>query len=313
MAAPEFDSFRLVGGTALSLQRGHRESVDIDMFTDATYGSVDFNRIDTFLRSKFNYVDTNSTDNVGMGKPYFIGNSKDESVKLDIFYTTDPFIQEAILVDGIRMATIEEIIAMKIDVISRTGRKKDFWDIHELKNDYTLKQMLELHKRRHEYTHDANSIEKKFTDFSKADEDFDPICLRNKKWGLIKLDIIDFSWKNSREAMKKEHLLIELKANIPYRLQVKEGIDYFNTQLHFRWNQSVFNNKQIMLNLRNNAGETYSTPAYFDIKGQTSRSLVGDLTDRLNDFTFYYLEFISKEDIRFEFWAEDQEGGFRDF
>ncbi|MGP8214639.1 MAG: nucleotidyl transferase AbiEii/AbiGii toxin family protein [Bacteroidia bacterium] len=313
MAAPEFDSFRLVGGTALSLQRGHRESVDIDIFTDATYRSVDFSRIDTFLRSKFNYVDTNSTDNVGMGKPYFIGNSKDESVKLDVFYTTDPFIQEAILIDGIRMATIEEIIAMKIDVISRTGRKKDFWDIHELKDDYTLKRMLELHKECHEYTHDADLIKQKFTDFKKADGDLDPVCLRDKKWGFIKLDIIDFSWTDSREIMKKERLFIDLKADVPYRLRVKGGIDCFNTLLYFRWNQAVFFDKQIMLNLRNNAGETYSTPVHFDISGYNPFSLVSDLTDRLNDFTFYNLEFISKEDIRFEFWAEDQEGGFINF
>jgi hypothetical protein len=34
--------------------------------------------------------------------------------------------------DNIRMATSEEITAMKIDVILRGGRKKDFWDVHEL-------------------------------------------------------------------------------------------------------------------------------------------------------------------------------------
>lgn len=39
MSIPEFKVFRLVGGTALSLQRGHRISVDIDLFTDADYRS----------------------------------------------------------------------------------------------------------------------------------------------------------------------------------------------------------------------------------------------------------------------------------
>jgi hypothetical protein len=34
MSLPELSDFRLVGGTALSLLRGHRESVDIDMFCD---------------------------------------------------------------------------------------------------------------------------------------------------------------------------------------------------------------------------------------------------------------------------------------
>lgn len=39
MTAEEFKDFRLVGGTALSLYRGHRQSVDIDLFTDDEYGS----------------------------------------------------------------------------------------------------------------------------------------------------------------------------------------------------------------------------------------------------------------------------------
>ena len=48
----ELKLFRLVGGTGLSLYRGHRESVDIDLFTDAPYDSIDFDKIDSFLRSK---------------------------------------------------------------------------------------------------------------------------------------------------------------------------------------------------------------------------------------------------------------------
>ena len=103
MAAREFDAFRLVGGTALSLLRGHRESIDIDLFSDAPYGSIDFETIDAFLRQTFSYVDANKYKVVGLGKSYYIGKSKDDCVKLDLFYT-DTFIQE--------------IIAMKIDVIS---------------------------------------------------------------------------------------------------------------------------------------------------------------------------------------------------
>jgi len=48
MAAREFNAFRLVGGIALSLLRGHRESIDIDLFSDATYDSIDFGAIATF-------------------------------------------------------------------------------------------------------------------------------------------------------------------------------------------------------------------------------------------------------------------------
>ena len=58
MNAPAFESFRLVGGTALSLQIGHRESIDIDLFSDADYGTINFEEIETFLKSTFHYVDS---------------------------------------------------------------------------------------------------------------------------------------------------------------------------------------------------------------------------------------------------------------
>lgn len=48
MRANEFSDFRLVGGTALSLHLGHRMSIDIDLFTNAPYGSINFDAIDTF-------------------------------------------------------------------------------------------------------------------------------------------------------------------------------------------------------------------------------------------------------------------------
>lgn len=49
--------FRLVGGTSLSLLLGHRLSVDIDLFTDAEYNSIDFNKIDEELIKSFQYVE----------------------------------------------------------------------------------------------------------------------------------------------------------------------------------------------------------------------------------------------------------------
>jgi hypothetical protein len=192
MAAKEFDVFRLVGGTALNLYRGHRESVDIDLFSDAPYDSIDFGIIDAFLRKTYSYVDTNDYKVVGPGKSYYVGNSKDNCFKLDLFYT-DKFIQEIMLIDDIRLATVEEIIAMKIDVISRGGRKKDFWDIHELKDNYSIEKMLALHKKRYPYNHDHIQIRSSFSNFILADEDFDPICLKGKHWEIIKLDMIDFA------------------------------------------------------------------------------------------------------------------------
>ena len=188
MKSDEFQSFRLVGGTSLSLQLGHRISVDIDLFTDDEYGTVDFDMIDTYLRRTFSYVSEPKHGLIAIGTSYFIGDTIDDTVKLDLYYT-DPFIQAELRIGLYRLATIEEITAMKIDIVQRKARKKDFWDIHELIHDYTPAQMIALHAARYPYHHDEQGIRKNFTDFSEADDDFDPVCLKGKYWELIKFDI----------------------------------------------------------------------------------------------------------------------------
>jgi predicted nucleotidyltransferase component of viral defense system len=187
MNAKEFDNFRLVGGTALSLHIGHRKSVDIDLFSDAEYGSLDFAAMTSFLVNHFSYVDFVNID-PALGRSYFIGDSKQNSVKLDLYYT-DPFIRPYLTINSIRMATIEDITAMKIDVVQRGGRKKDFWDVHALFDFFSIKQMLKLHKQRYPYHHNKNLILQNFTNFTHADDDFDPVCLYAKYWELIKEDI----------------------------------------------------------------------------------------------------------------------------
>ena len=189
MQAEELKEFRLVGGTALSLHLGHRMSVDIDLFTDASYGSIDFDAIESYLKQTFSYVHGDFGGGTIMGKSYLIGPDKNDVVKLDVYYSNDPFFQEIETYEGIRMATVEEIIAMKLDIIQRTGRKKDFWDLHELLPKYPIENMIELHRQRFEWTHAPLSIYRNFTRFDEADEELDPICLRGKLWLFIKEDI----------------------------------------------------------------------------------------------------------------------------
>lgn len=191
MQAEELMDFRLVGGTALSLYLGHRISVDIDLFTDVSYGTVDFNAIEAFLKNNFPHVKGDFGGNPGMGRSYLVGTSPGSVVKLDLYYSMDPFFQELMEKDGVRMATEEEIIAMKVDVVQRIARKKDFWDLHELLCKYSINDMIALHQKRFEWTHDEALIQKNFIDFTAADDDLDPICLKNKEWAFIKDDFIE--------------------------------------------------------------------------------------------------------------------------
>ncbi len=187
MSEPLFEPFALAGGTSLSLRYGHRVSVDIDLFTNAPYGSLDFSQIEAFLASRYPYyLCMDTTDIVGFGRTYYIGRSETESVKLDLFYhdeIADPYET----IDGIRLVSVRDVAAMKIDVVSRGGRKKDFWDLDKLLEDFGIEDMIGFHEARHQWDHDRQTIISNLADFSLADEYPDPECLLYKDWGLIKL------------------------------------------------------------------------------------------------------------------------------
>ena len=192
MNEPILDKFTLVGGTSLALQLGHRLSIDIDLFTDADYGSINFKAIQDMLRKKFNYCYGECGDIVSFGTSYLIGDSKEDSVKLDLFYT-EPFIRDIKTIDGIRIASLEDIAAMKLNVMGTGGRKKDFWDINELQSHFSLNQMLDLYEEKYPYDFTREEITKGLNDFTKADDEPDPICFRNKQWDLIKIEMLDLT------------------------------------------------------------------------------------------------------------------------
>jgi predicted nucleotidyltransferase component of viral defense system len=184
-----FNPFRLVGGTALSLQFGHRMSVDIDLFTGDDYGSVNFSLVKQFLKHKYQYYESSNIKLVGIGTYFKVGNSKSDFVKIDAFYN-EPYIFDEIKNENIRMASDKEIIAMKLDVLLRGGRKKDFWDLHYFLDKYTIDEMINFHEKRYPYNDIAN-LKSQFINFDNAENDVEPICLLNKSWELIKLDFYE--------------------------------------------------------------------------------------------------------------------------
>lgn len=114
-----------------------------------------------------------------------MGDSETESVKLDLFYhdeIADPYET----IDGIRLVSARDVAAMKIDVVSRSGRKKDFWDLDMLLERFDIEEMIGFHEARHPWDHERSTIINNLADFSLADEYPDPECLLDKDWGLIK-------------------------------------------------------------------------------------------------------------------------------
>lgn len=186
-----FNPFRLVGGTNLSLRFGHRQSDDIDLFTDSDYGSIDFSSLEKILSVKFPFFDSPDRSGlIGFGKMYYVGLNRDNAVKLDLMYT-DKFLSEPETIDGIRFASIDQIAAMKLSAISLGGRKKDWWDVHKLLEEYSLEQMFRLYEKWQPWSYDQAKLMEALVDYSKADLQPDPKCLEGKDWDIIKIDIIN--------------------------------------------------------------------------------------------------------------------------
>ena len=109
MKVPELSNFLLVGGTALSLQYGHRRSVDLDLFSSVNF---DNESIATALEKNFKgFTYRNVTNPIGLFG--YIDDVKVDFVK----YHHRPIIEAALLSEGIRFMSIPDIIAMKVNAI----------------------------------------------------------------------------------------------------------------------------------------------------------------------------------------------------
>jgi len=65
-----------------------------------------------------------------------------EGVKVDILAHNYPIINDFIIEDEIRLASVEDISAMKLNAVSGRGSKKDFFDMYELLQHYPLEELL---------------------------------------------------------------------------------------------------------------------------------------------------------------------------
>lgn len=192
MKSQQLNHFRLANGTALSLQLGHRMSKEIDLYTDREFNEYEFTKVKTQLQNSFGNGEHHQVKWKGEGTSFFIYNLNKDYVKVDVYYSPQAFIRPAIEVDYLRMTPVEEIIAMKLETIRVAGNKSDFWDLHALSHDYSLEDMLALHKERYPETHNRKELLKQLLNFDKVDDDFAPNCLQKKEWGLIKLDLLEF-------------------------------------------------------------------------------------------------------------------------
>ncbi len=142
MEIDELTPFRLVGGTALALQFGHRTSVDIDLFAGGRTETQNLPKIiSQFFGPAFQLVSQNRN---GFA-------SQINNVKVDIVDWKVPFTQNPIEENGIRMATPPDIFASKCDALLDRKAEKDFVDIAMIASTYDLSSLFVTLKTRYSY------------------------------------------------------------------------------------------------------------------------------------------------------------------
>lgn len=171
---------RLVGGTALALQYGHRISVDLDLFANSL--EAEFMTIITQIKSKGHKIEIRK-QYPGMLIAMI------ENVKVDIVNYPYPWIDADKREGSIVLATDKDIAAMKLSAITNRGTKKDFVDLFFLLKNYSLEQMLSFYSEKY---NDGSSfmVLKSLTYFDDAEADPSPNLLDKKlKWPDIKSTI----------------------------------------------------------------------------------------------------------------------------
>ncbi|MET3502529.1 putative nucleotidyltransferase component of viral defense system [Mucilaginibacter rubeus] len=176
---PGFEQFRLVGGTALSLLYGHRLSIDLDFFTDQP---LDKEFIKETLSDNFNQV---RSENDRFKSIY---QCLIENIKVDFVSVKDPFTYPAQIIEGIPIADIRDLIALKLNAVKGRGVKKDFWDIAKLLEFYSFENLFQFYHDRYTYD-DTFAVIRSVVYFADAENTITPESLDGMTWDKVKQTI----------------------------------------------------------------------------------------------------------------------------
>jgi len=132
---PFIGQFYLAGGTGLALHLGHRFSVDLDLFSTAdavgpaTRAALRETFDDPTLAITHDKEGTFVATWHGVGVSFF---------RLSSY----PLVQEPVLLEGVPLATVEEIGAMKLAAITDRGTRKDLVDLYYILRQVSIERLF---------------------------------------------------------------------------------------------------------------------------------------------------------------------------
>ncbi len=177
MSSDIFSESRLVGGTALALQLGHRKSVDLDIFGNIEATPEEISAL---------YSSIGETQVLAASKSIRVFSV--DGVKVDAVNFSYPWLDQPVVFDEVRLASLRDIAAMKVAAIINRGTKKDFIDLYFLLKHFSLKEILDLYSEKYDDGSMFVAL-KSIAYFEDAESDPMPYMLDDISWEDVKFFI----------------------------------------------------------------------------------------------------------------------------
>lgn len=142
---PALANFTLVGGTALALQLGHRKSDDLDFFTDRSFDIREVKNAILEYNPKVEFV---AETPQGFSFTLPLPGDEEDVRKLDIYNWAVKFIRPFEEEGHVRLASLEDIAAFKLDAITHRKEKKDYVDLAVLFDKFSFGEMLGFYREK---------------------------------------------------------------------------------------------------------------------------------------------------------------------
>jgi predicted nucleotidyltransferase component of viral defense system len=179
MQIDEIKEFALLGGTSLALRWGHRISEDIDLFTNQTFDELAVtDAIANYFPNTIVLAQEKQTVRL------FV-----ENVKVELIAPKRPYLYPIEIIENIRFFSVADAMAFKMNAIERRGSRKDFYDLHEALQYYSLEELIHFYCQKFS-THNTIHLIKSIVYFADADQEPEFKSFKKETWEYIKQSIV---------------------------------------------------------------------------------------------------------------------------
>lgn len=141
-------SFALAGGTSLAMRFNHRNSVDIDLFTQKMIGRSGFDMIqDRFRRFYKSSLKFCELINIESGGQYCflrsLINKEGKDIKVELIQNIQ-ILDPVEIYNGVRILSLKDIGLLKLVSACSRKAKKDIYDLDLITDEIQLKKLIEF-------------------------------------------------------------------------------------------------------------------------------------------------------------------------